>query len=177
MLKKSNPKNISICEEKNYRLLYDLHSKTLRSYIYYISNNINTAEDIVQEAFIKLWENCASVVFHQALFFLKRVSKNQFYNLKRHDKIVLKFKENSSARRTDIGNETPQFILEEKEFALKVKNTIASLPDKQREVFLLNRIDKLKYKEIAIVLDISIKTVEKHISKALKAIRKEIGDI
>ncbi len=176
-MKKSNTNNTSVCEEKNYKHLYELHSKTLRSYIYYTCNSISVAEDIVQEAFIKLWENCSSIIFDQALFFLKRVSKNHFFNMKRHDKIVLKFKENQSARKTDIGNETPQFILEEKEFALKVKNTIASLPDKEREIFLLNRIDKLKYQEIADLLGISIKTVEKHISKALKTIRKEIGNV
>ncbi len=157
--------------------LDNLHSKTLRSYIYYTCNNVSTAEDIVQEAFIKLWENCSSIIFDQALFFLKRVSKNYFYNLKRHDKIVLKFRENSSSKKKDTNSETPQFLLEEKEFALKVKNTIASLPDKEREIFLLNRIDKLKYKEIADFLGISVKTVEKHISRALKTIRKEIGNV
>ncbi len=145
--------------------------------MYYTCNNISTAEDIVQEAFVKLWENCSSIIFDQALFFLKRVSKNHFYNTKRHDKIILKFRESSSSRKKDTDNETPLFILEEKEFALKVKNTIASLPDKEREVFLLNRIDKLKYKEIADFLGISIKTVEKHISRALKTIRKEIGNV
>lgn len=172
-----NKKNISVCEEKNYRLLYDLHSKTLRSYIYYKCNNTSLAEDIIQESFIKLWENCSSIIFEKALFYLKKISVNIFYNVKRHDKIVLNFKTTTSHSVTNVGHETPHFILEEKEFAHKVKNTIASLPEKEREIFLLNRIDQLKYQEIADFMGISIKTVEKHMSRALKTIRKEIGNV
>jgi len=54
---------------------------------------------------------------------------------------------------------------------------LANLPSKQREVFLLNRIDKKKYAEIAEMLGISVKAVEKRMQKALIIIRKEIGNI
>ena len=59
----------------------------------------------------------------------------------------------------------------------KLENTISALPEKQREVFLLNRIEKKKYKEIALHLDISVKAVEKRMHQALLVMRKEIGNV
>ena len=74
-------------------------------------------------------------------------------------------------------NESPEFILLEKEFMEKLETTIANLPDKQREVFLLNRIEKKKYKEIAEMLNISTKAVEKRMHQALVIMRQEIGNV
>jgi len=74
-------------------------------------------------------------------------------------------------------NETPEFVLEEKEFLDKLNKTIADLPEKQRVVFLLNRIDKKKYAEIAEMLDISVKAVEKRMSLALVTLREKIGNV
>jgi RNA polymerase sigma-70 factor (ECF subfamily) len=65
----------------------------------------------------------------------------------------------------------------EKEFMEKLESTIDNLPEKQREVFLMNRIEKKKYKEIAICLNISVKAVEKRMHQALVVMRKEIGDV
>ena len=74
-------------------------------------------------------------------------------------------------------NESPEFILLEKEFLEKLENTIAGLPQKQREVFLLNRIEKKKYKEIAVLLNISVKAVEKRMHSALLIMREKIGNV
>lgn len=59
----------------------------------------------------------------------------------------------------------------------KLRNAIANLSEAQREAFLLNRIDGKKYKEIAEILGISIKAVEKRISGALESLRQTIGNI
>ncbi|MEO1436898.1 MAG: sigma-70 family RNA polymerase sigma factor, partial [Bacteroidota bacterium] len=66
----------------------------------------------------------------------------------------------------------PEFLLREKEFAEQLEAAIAALPEKQREVFLMNRIEKMKYREISETLGISVKAVEKRMTKALVAIRK-----
>ncbi|KAA1243648.1 RNA polymerase sigma factor [Aquimarina sp. RZ0] len=168
-------KDRSVCKKENFELIFKAHSKVLRNYIYYKCGDINLAEDIVQESFIKLWENCKKVDYDNALFFLKSVAKNIFLNSVKHQKVVLHYKNTSKKNNTDIVS--PDFVLEQQEFYQKVKKVIADLPEKEREVFLLNRIDKIKYREIAILLDISLKTVEKRMHNALVVIREKIGKI
>jgi len=165
----------TVCEEVHFKTLFKTHSRVLRNYIYYKSGDNLITDDIIQESFIKLWDNCASVPFKNALFFLKRVSKNLLLNEIKHKKVVLTYKTNIS--KEELYTETPHFILEEKEFADKVKKVIENLPEKEREVFLLSRIDKMKYKEIAEFLDISIKTVEKRMTNALVDVRKHLGKV
>ncbi len=164
----------SICEQKNYELIFNNHSETLRNFIYYKCGDLQQAEDIVQDAFIKLWNNCAKVIFKKAKSYLYTIAKNAFLNEMAHKKVVLEHQIHLAKDRT---NESPEFILEEQEFLEKLKRVIADLPEKQREVFLLSRIDKKKYTEIAEILNLSVKAVEKRMSLALVTLRKKIGDI
>lgn len=169
-----NNETQSVCEEKAYKLLFDTHSKTLFNFIYYKCGDIDQAEDLVQEAFIKLWDNCSNVIFNKAKSFLFTVARNLFLNQVAHKKIVLQHKSTLPPGRT---YETPEFLMEEQEFLIKLKKVIADLPEKQREVFLLSRIDKKKYGEISDMLGISVKAVEKRMSQALIILREKLGDI
>ena len=70
--------------------------------------------------------------------------------------------------------DNPQFILEEKEWHLALMAAIEALPEKTRIVFLMSRMEDLTYEEIADRLSLSIKTVESHMTKALKLLRKAL---
>ncbi|WP_452220644.1 RNA polymerase sigma factor [Lacinutrix salivirga] len=164
----------SICETNHFEALFNEHSKTLRNYMYYKCGDKDYAEDIVQEAYIKLWNNCAKVVYNEALFFLKRIVNNTFLNKVKHDKVKLNY---SKQKVQQVNIQSPEFVLEEKEFMAKLKAVIESLPEKQREVFLLSRIDKKTYAEIAALLDLSVKAVEKRMSSALIIMREKIGKV
>ncbi|AUP79410.1 RNA polymerase sigma factor [Flavivirga eckloniae] len=164
----------SVCEEKTYESIFNEHSETLRNFIYYKCGDIEQAEDIVQESFVKLWSNCAKVIFEKAKSYLYTVAKNIFFNEVAHKKVVLQHQVHLVSDRT---NETPEFLLEEQEFMGKLKKALADLPEKQREVFLLSRIDKKKYSEISDIVGISVKAVEKRMSQALIMLRDRIGDI
>jgi len=100
---------------------------------------------------------------------------NLFLNTLKHQKVVLKYAK--AAPYLDKDNQSPEYLLEEEEFKLKLKNAIAELSEVQREVFLMNRIDGKKYREIAEILDISKKTVEKRMSGALQILRAKIENI
>ncbi|MGM5469138.1 RNA polymerase sigma factor [Flavobacteriaceae bacterium LMO-SS05] len=169
-----NNETKSVCEEKTYKLLFDTHSKLLFNFIYYKCGDVKQAEDLVQEAFIKLWNNCSRVFFEKAKSFLFTVARNLFLNEVAHKKIVLQHR---LGLESDVTNETPEFLLEEKEFMVKLKRVIADLPEKQREVFLLSRIDQKKYSEISELLNISVKAVEKRMSQALMTLRQQLGNI
>ncbi len=164
----------SVCEATHFDAIFKQHSRTLRNYIFYKCGDSDLAEDLVQEAYIKLWNNCKKIPFANALFFLKKVANNAFLNVVKHKKIVL---QHEQIQKSKIDIENPEFLLEEKEFMQKLENAIANLSEKQRQVFLLNRIDKKTYHEIAIFLDISKKAVEKRMHNALKTLRKEIESI
>ena len=73
--------------------------------------------------------------------------------------------------------ESPEFVMLEKEFLEKIEKAIADLPEKQKEVFLLSRIEKKKYREIAEILGISVKAVEKRMHLALIKMKNKIGNI
>ncbi len=164
----------SVCEEKVYESIFNDHSETLRSFIYYKCGDLKQAEDVVQESFIKLWSNCSKIIFEKAKSYLYTVARNIFLNEAAHKKVVLQHQIHLVSDRT---NETPEFLLEEQEFMLKLKKAITDLPEKQREVFLLSRIDKKKYSEISDIVGISVKAVEKRMSQALIILRERIGDI
>ncbi len=163
-----------MCDEKTYELFFKTHSKVFRNYIYYKCGDIQQAEDIVQDTFIKLWKNCAKVALKKAKSYMFTLANNAFLNQVAHKKVVLEYQKTIMRQQT---NESPEFILEEKEFLLKLNKAIADLPEKQRVVFLLSRIDKKKYREISELLGISIKAVEKRMSQALDTLRKKISNI
>ncbi len=163
-----------ICKPETFKRLYFLYAKEVKSFLIFKYGNIEQAEDITQDAFIKLWENCKKISFSKAKSYLYTVASNAFINIKKHEQVKRKHHDKLSQNSSSI---TPEHILLEKEFYQKLKKVIDGLPKKQKEVFLMNRIEKLKYKEIAIKLNISVKAVEKRMHLALKVIRKEIGNI
>jgi len=143
--------------------------------MYYKFGNEEKASDVVQEAFIKLWENCADVPKEKAKSYLYTIANNASLNQIAHQKVVLEYAKNASPLRHTAEN--PEFILEEYEFMEKLKSAISNLTESQRTAFLLHRIDGKKYSEIAEMLDISVKAVEKRISGALVSLRKTIENI
>jgi RNA polymerase sigma-70 factor (ECF subfamily) len=161
-----------VCEEGLFSGLFRSHSKTLRNYLYYKFGDAEKANDVTQEAFVKLWENCADVPEEKAKSFLYTVANNNALNKIAHTKVVLAHAKNVVAK--GHTSESPEFLLEEAEFGKRLQHAISNLTEAQRTAFLLNRIDGKKYQEIAGMLDISVKAVEKRISGALVSLRKEI---
>jgi RNA polymerase sigma-70 factor (ECF subfamily) len=106
----------------------------------------------------------------KAKAFVFRVAENLFFNQVEHKKVVLKFNAHQAGI-TAVG-ESPHDLLEKHEFREKLERAIAALPAGAREVFLLNRVEGLKYREIAELLNISQKAVEKRMHRALLDLRK-----
>lgn len=159
----------SVCDKVVYSQIFREYSKTLFNFLYYKSGNQKLAEDLTQEAFLKLWINCSKVNFEKAKGYVFTTGQNLMLNTFKHNKIKLKF-ENLGHSGKDA--ETPAYLLEEKELKKQIEEAISELPEKQREAFLLSRIDKKTYKEIAEILGISRQAVEKRIYNALDSLRK-----
>lgn len=161
------------CNEIIFSTFFKSHAKSLRNFLYYKYGNKDQAEDLAQEAFIKLWQNCASVPIEKAKSYIYTIANNSSLNEIAHKKVVLEYEKNFSG--LDKTNENPEFLLEEKQFKTKLLTAIENLNETQRIAFLMHRIDGKKYSEIAEELNISIKAVEKRIHLALVELRKKIN--
>lgn len=116
-----------------------------------------------------LWKNCTQVIPEMAKAYVFRVAQNQM--LKLVDKEKVKQKHIPFISKT-THTEDPQFQMELTEFDERIQQAIGRLSEGQREVFLLNRVEKKTYKEIAELLEVSVKAVEKRMHKALVKIRE-----
>ena len=166
--------NENICNETLFASIFEKYSKDLHDFLYYKFGEAYNPKDQVQDAFIKLWENCGKVTPSKAKSFLFTVANNLTLNLTAHKKVVLKYQQEKPKHYT---NETPQFILEGDEYMQKLQKALANLSEAQRTAFMLNRVVGKKHKDIAQLLGISQKAVEKRIYGALKKLREDIKEI
>nr|WP_288833794.1 sigma-70 family RNA polymerase sigma factor [uncultured Flavobacterium sp.] len=167
--------NNNLCEESYFSEFYIKNVQSATNFAYYKSGDSDAALDLVQDAFAKIWENCSQIDFTKVKTYLFTTVNNLFLNSIKHQKVVMAFaKETPYLDRT---NQSPEYLLEEEEFKHTLQKAIASLSEAQREVFLMNRIDGKKYREIADLLGITQKAVEKRMSGALKILKEQIENI
>ncbi|WP_421802324.1 RNA polymerase sigma factor [Flagellimonas sp.] len=162
----------SICEQKTYNQIFRDHYEVVTRFIYYKCGDLQQAEDIVQDVFVKLWKLCSTVSFYKVKAYLYRAANNSFLNEKAHEKIVLKHLQRAAP---SVDNENPEYLMQMDEFHKKLKMAIASLPQKEREVYLLSRVEKKTYAEIAEILGLGVKAIERRMSKALLLLREVLG--
>jgi RNA polymerase sigma-70 factor (family 1) len=166
---------MNLCESSNFTSVFHKYAKSLRNFLYYKYGDEAAAEDIVQEAYIKLWQNCSQVSLDKAKSYLYTVANNLSLNRVAHQKVKLNYAIQNVQKTTTI--ESPEYIVEEEQFKSKLLEAIDSLNETQRVAFLMHRIDGKKYAEIAEELHISVKAVEKRIHLALIALKSKIDGI
>ncbi len=164
----------NICHSQTFENIYKTYAKDIIRFLFFKTQNIDRAEDLMQDVFIKLWDNCSKVDYYKVKSYMFTMANNMFLNEVKHEKVVRNYSQHHKKEST---NESPEFVMLEKEFLEKIETTIADLPEKQREVFVMNRIEKKKYKEIAEQLGISVKAVEKRMHQALLTMRKVVGKV
>lgn len=163
----------NVCQDSIYKKLFYDNFELLRNFLYSRYGDMQRAEDIAQDSFITLWKNCHNVSITSAKSYLFSVARNATLNVIRNQKSALKYKLQNNNESTNI---SPEFQLEEKEFMETLTIAIDSLRPKQREAFLLSRVEKYTYNEIAQMLDISQKAVEKRIHLAMIHLKDHIGN-
>jgi len=174
-MKKDKHLHKNCCDKTIFSKLHEKHAKDLHDFIYYKFGEQFNPKDKVQQAFLKLWENCKKIEPNKAKNYLFSVANNTTLNVIKHQKVVLNYKTNSNENSSD--SQDPQFLLEEKEYMDKYQKALSNLTEEKRVTFLLNRVEGKKHKEIAQMLGISRKAVEKRIYTALEQLRKDIHGI
>ena len=166
-------RRIKLSDAEAFKAVFAFYHEGIFNFVHYKLGNVAAAEDIVQDVFIKLWENRHQIKEERSLkSYLFTIANNLALNYLRHSRVAIKFQQ--AQMQESLTAESPQNLLEKKEFHEKLLACIAELPEKTRLVFMMSRMENLSYKEIAERLDISIKTVESHIGNALKTLRKSL---
>jgi len=166
--------NTDVCQEHVYAQIFKSLSNDIFNFLRFKYGDRLDPRDKVQEAFIKLWDNCKNVSPEKAKSFLFTTANNMMLNEVKHQKVVLKHQQ---IKPKDYTNEDPEFLMEESEYMQKYQRALANLTEGQRVAFLMNRVEGKKHKEIAEILGISRKGVEKRIYTALEKLRQEIDGI
>lgn len=126
----------------------------------------------MQEIFVTLWEKCKEVAPEKARSYLFTLARNRFLNEVEKQKVRLKYQQQKQ-NTADVKD--PDYMLRMKEHEEKLNHALNQLSEGQREVFLLNRVNKMTYAEIAESLGVSQKAIEKRMSKALLKLREVLN--
>lgn len=156
---------------REFEEVFDLYYTQVRNFLYYKTSRTELSEDVAQDAFVKLWETREKIDKSSLKAYIFTIANNLMINKLKREQLKYKFL-NYVEEKTD--KQTPQYLIEMQEFDEKLQAVLAKIPDGAREVFLMNRIDGLKYREIAEMLGLSMKAVEKRMSRALAILREEL---
>jgi len=157
---------------QEYEEAFDLYYTAIRNFLYFKTSQAELAEDVAQDAFVKLWETRNKIDKSSIKAYLYTIANNLAINQLKRDQLKYKFMNLQVERKEKV---TPQYLMEMQEFDQKLQDTLAKIPEGAREVFLMNRVEGLKYREIAERLGLSMKAIEKRMSRALAILREEIN--
>jgi RNA polymerase sigma-70 factor (ECF subfamily) len=157
---------------EQFKELFDNHFDAVRNYIYYRSGDGDMATDIAQEVFIKIWEK-QPAQYDNIAGLLFKIARDMFISHYRKEKIIVRFRLNAKA---EHDGRSPEDQIMFEEMKDKYEQVLASMPEKQRTVFLMSRMEQLKYHEMAERLGLSVKAVEKRMNLALATLKKAFGD-
>jgi RNA polymerase sigma-70 factor, ECF subfamily len=161
---------------KQFETLFRSSYTSLVKYARTLIKDNDTAEEIVQDLFFRLWENKEKIEIESSLNgYLFRSVHNRCLHYIEHQKVVERHEQEMSFE-TSSTEESPVEILQYKELQAKIARTIEKLPERCGQIFCMSRFEGLKYSEIAEKLSVSVKTVEANMGKALKEFRKALAE-
>jgi len=163
-------------DETAFEMIFKSYYQPLCHYAYTFLLDRDEAEEIVQAIFLNVWEKKAGLAIETSLkAYLYRAIRNGCLNAIKHQKVKKKHAEEYIA----VSNASHEPVSESvisSELDQKIGDALMALPEQCRLIFKMSRFEELKYAEIAGQLNISIKTVENQIGKALKIMRGHLKE-
>jgi len=163
-------------DEKVFEELFRTYYERLCNYANTILNDMDEAEEMVQGAFLTVWEKHKSIEIHTSVkSYMYRAVHNSCLNRVKHFKVRKEHGEMYKHQADYLHDDVSEDLIGT-ELEGIINDAIESLPQQCRTVFKLSRFENLSYAEIAEQLEISVKTVENHMVKALKTLREKLKD-
>ena len=163
-------------DQSAFTVIFTKYYTDLVRFSFGFTRNSDLSEEIVQEVFLKLWENRSSLDIHTSLksFLLKNVQNRSIDSL-RHTGITNKYTSTVLDHPILSQNDTENYILYS-ELEASFTHAMNKIPIQYAEVFRMSRMETLTYQELADKLGVSVRTVEVRIGKALVLLREELKD-
>ena len=170
MVEKVNADTSAIFEQT-----FRAHFKSLHAYARSIIKDEATAEEIVQNIFLKLWEKKEQILQqHSVTAYLYRAVHNESLNFLKHNKVKADYNAYATLSNKVYEQTSDPAVI--KELQQKIDKALNELPEQCRTIFYLSRFEDLKYRMIADQLGIPVKTVENQMGKALRILRLKLID-
>lgn len=150
------------------------HCDRLVRYVYRYVGSRETAEDLVQEVFARLWERGDELQIRDPLPYLYRTAHNLAVSHVRHEQVRERWQARAALAPSPTA-EGAHAAVERTDLAQAIDRAIADLPERCRQVFTMSREQGLTHAEIARILGLSVKTVESHVWRAMTMLREKIG--
>ena len=168
MIRDGNEEAFSILFKKYYEVLFQFGGRFLKDW--------EASENIVQEVFVRFWLDKEKIdIKSNVKAYLFTAVKNRSLTYLLHQKKQINIDERISLMTDNTDSPEEAYIIKEKKNA--VARAINQLPEKCRQVYIMNRYDNLSYREISEILDISLNTVKTHMKRALKSLFEKLKDL
>lgn len=163
--------------EKEFEGIYRKMYVRLCVYAESIVDDADMAKDIVQQVFVHLWERVDSIEWTGIQAYLFRCVYNAAMNVIRHERVRHEFMEFLQNQKVDEEENNPLFSVQnDREYLIqRVNELITAMPEQMREIFLLSRFSGKKSAEIAIELNLSARTVENQLYRAMKYLKEKLN--
>lgn len=163
-------------DETAFEMIFRSWYQELCNYAYTFVRNREEAEEVVQGSFVSFWEKRQTLDIATSMrAYLFSMVRNASLNRLKHEKVRQRHAV-IHTRSTDLAAESVAHQVQASELQDRISNALEALPEQCRLIFKMNRFEDMKYVEIAKALNISVKTVENQIGKALKIMREKLSD-
>ncbi len=162
--------------EETFEYVFKKHFRGLHAYTSTLIRDSVMAEEIVQQVFYKLWEKKERLDIRESVGgYLYRSVYHESLNYLKHLKVRDAYQQYAMTQENSENNILRD--LEAGELEKRLAEALSELPEKCRTIFQLCRFEELKYKEVADLLDLPVKTVENQMGKALRLLRLRLADL